>query len=242
MMISRWLVVLAVGCFCVVARGASGVTDGVNGITGTNAPTPAPIVPKSMPSYEITADCVSPNGKYGVMHERREAFDNGAVDDLKNYLVALAPFKILGRLADEGYVEGVAHAGLDVQWTKDNSTVLVVYDRKWGPGSLLVVQLHGGKVVRQTDLLPGLNDMMGAYFRKSSPALYKSAAGFFTIVEDGSTWTLDSDGLQATCAATTDLKDEGGSWNGAFKAFWDIKTRKWGPVTPVAWDPNAAPQ
>jgi hypothetical protein len=86
--------------------------------------------------YTLRKSAVSPDGKYGVIFPNRLVSDEGA-----DFIVALKPSKILGKIETEDpYFEGENHGGIEFHWVPDSSALLVVHAGKWMPREVIVIE------------------------------------------------------------------------------------------------------
>lgn len=165
---------------------------------------------------------VSPNGKYGLIFG--DNFNSEFIG-MDNYIVGLQPDRILGRLATSiPYCSGT-NGGFYVYWAPDSSTVLVDNHGKWAPRDITVIEFKGGRVVRQTDVLPGINQAFRSAIAKAEHTAPKEAGGpalYKVKVE----W-IRHPRLQVRilCEGETNPKGFPGhsKWTGTLEAVWDVE-------------------
>jgi hypothetical protein len=81
--------------------------------------------------------------------------------ELKNYLVRLEPFAVLRPLdTTRPYFEHQSHGGLSAEWSADSSVGLISLDSKWGPGDVLLIEFHNGKLSQMTNILRRARDLL----------------------------------------------------------------------------------
>ena len=88
--------------------------------------------------YLIAGNTVSPDKKFAVIYPRLEAEETAEnanhPEGVKNYVVALQPFTVLGELQTKyPYFQNESHGGIGADWSDDNSVALITLDGKWGP-------------------------------------------------------------------------------------------------------------
>ena len=197
----------------------------------TSAGLPKPYVTK----YLIAASTISPDQKMAVIYPK-----DSEDDKAKDVLVALKPFKILTPLAtDDPYFAHKSHGGLSAEWSKDSSVVLVTLGSKWGPGDVFLYEFQQGKLVRSTNLLAKIHDVLLPDYKKIKPESYNDKFAF--IFDDDLAGgendssapvrqcTLDgAERVRIKAAATTDPKQTPGvvAWDAKFEGVWDIAQAK----------------
>jgi sugar lactone lactonase YvrE len=174
--------------------------------------------------YLIASSTISPGRKIAIIYPK---FSDDADDSkIKNDVVALKPFAILGTLdTKRPYFERQSHGGLSAEWSKDGAAGLVTLESKWGPGDIILLELCSGKISRQTNLTAKMHDLLVSDYRKAKAAPYNDEYDFIFESRDAPTCKLD--GLQRVridAFATTDPKGggDGRIWEGRLKATWDI--------------------
>jgi len=178
-------------------------------------------------SYLISRGTLSPNKKIAIIYptEDSEDFPGGA-----NYIVALKPFSILGKLnTNRPYFAHESNAGLSADWSDDGSVALVTLDAKWGPGDVYVLEFKDGKLARATNLLSKLREQLMPDYRKLNPNRHVEDDDFLFESEDKPMFELDgSTHVQINALATNNPKDfhEKGSWSGRFEGVWYIPSAK----------------
>ncbi len=145
------------------------------------APTNAGVIPpnanRNESAYVIIPDSLSPDGRYGIAMSKTIPESPSAAH---NFLVAVKPFKLLTVLYGDGLYPESHRLAQQVEWTRDNSRVLVTTTHdKWDMivGSSLVV-LTSGTVARRVDLLEAINQRMLADFRRSGAEPYNDVLPF----------------------------------------------------------------
>ena len=179
--------------------------------------------------YLIASGTVSPGKNFAVIYPRvsDEAADTENVSKTKNYLVALKPpFAVLGALDTKWpYFQGESHGGLSADWAKDGSVGLVTLESKWGPGDILLLEFHGKKLARQTNLTSKMRDLLLPDYRAAKAAPYNEYFDFIFESERDSVCKLDgSKRVRINAVATTDPKGASDErvWEGRLTATWDI--------------------
>src|SRR6266498_4686016 len=106
-------------------------------------------------NYLIAASTISPDKQFAVIYPTLEteeaAEDANHPERIKDYVVALQPFTVLGELQTKyPYFQNQNHGGLSAEWSDDSSVCLITLDRKWGPGDVILVEFRNGKLSRMT--------------------------------------------------------------------------------------------
>jgi hypothetical protein len=184
--------------------------------TGEDSSTGLP--EKYAKDYLIARSTISPDKKFAVIYPN-EAMENAASEEeIKNYLARLQPFEILRPLdTEKPYHENQSHGGLSAQWSDDSSVGLITLDSKWGPGDVLLVEFHNGKLSRMTNILRKAHDLLPPNSRKA------------IFVED-TTFQLDGT-IRVVIDANVhtspnDLGLSPDAWRGHVEATWDVKQAK----------------
>lgn len=117
-----------------------------------NSELPADAPENLRKNYVVAAGSVSPEGKYAAILPKGEYFVENE-REAKNYLIELAPFRLLGAIATKRPTfTGQSHGGLSVLWRTDASAAIVTLQSKWGPGEIYVCLMAEGKIAQQIDL------------------------------------------------------------------------------------------
>jgi len=152
-----------------------------------------------------------------------------AFDGAKDYLVVLEPFRILAPLKTERpYHQSQSHGGLSAEWSNDSSVGLITLDSKCGPGDVLLVEFHDGKLSRMTNILRKAHDLLLANYRKAKAERYNDYYDF-VFIED-TTFQLDGTSRVVIDAnvhtSPNDLGLSPDAWRGHVEATWDVKQAK----------------
>ncbi len=145
-------------------------------------------------NYLIAASTISPDKKFAVIYptlELEEAAENtNHPDRIKDCVVALQPFTVLGELQTKyPYFQNQNHGGLSAEWSDDSSVCLITLDRKWGPGDVILVEFRNGKLSRMTNILRKAHDLLAPNWRKAKAERYNDYYDF-VFMED-TTFKLD---------------------------------------------------
>lgn len=187
------------------------------------------VLPKQYAAnYVVAPDTVSPDQKFAVIVPKG---DPEAISPVgKDYLVALRPFGLIRALETEWpYFIGQSHGGISAQWSEASSVALVTLASKWGPGEVFLLELRDAKLIRATDLLRKMYDLLLPDFRKAKPKpeSYNDEIAFIFVGEDP-VCTLEGTKLVKIDAdAASDPK--GGDphrWKAHITATWDIAQGK----------------
>jgi hypothetical protein len=188
-------------------------------------------------NYLIAASVSSPDKKCAVIYptlEAEEAAENANHPErIKDYVVSLQPFTILGELQTKyPYFQHESNGGISAQWSDDNSIALITLDSKWGPQDVFLVEFRDGKVSRITNILRKAHDLLLPNYRKAKAERYNDNFDFI-FVED-TTFKLEGtrrvliDGSAETSPNITDdvLRSSERAWRGHVEAIWDIAQAK----------------
>ena len=178
-------------------------------------------------NYLIARSTISPNKKFAVIYPTSDYAQ--AFDGAKDYLVVLEPFRILAPLKTERpYHQSQSHGGLSAEWSNDSSVGLITLDSKWGPGDVLLVEFHDGKLSRMTNILRKAHDLLLANYRKAKAERYNDYYDF-VFIEDA-TFKLDGTSRVVIDAnvhtSPNDLGLSPAAWRGHVEATWDVKQAK----------------
>ncbi|MGB9475999.1 MAG: hypothetical protein WCE87_13115 [Candidatus Udaeobacter sp.] len=184
-------------------------------------------------NYLVAAGTISPDKKVAFIYptlEADEAAENANhPESVKNYIVALQPFTVLGELPTKyPYFQHESNGGVSAEWSDDSSVALVTLDGKWGPHDVFLLEFHDGKLARTTNLLAKAHDLLLPGYRKSKAEPYNDVFDFIFDAEDGPVFKLDgSNRVVINGEATTDPKGlSEHRWSAQLKAVWDIAQAK----------------
>jgi hypothetical protein len=188
-------------------------------------------------NYLIAVSTISPDKKLAVIYptlESEEAADDANHPErIKDYVVALQPFTVLGELQTKyPYFQHQNQGGISAEWSDDSSVALITLDGKWGPREVFLVELNNGKLNRITNILHKAHDLLLPNYRKAKAERYNDNFDF-VFVED-TTFKLDGttrvliDGSAETSPNITDdvLRPSERAWRGHVEAVWDIAQAK----------------
>jgi sugar lactone lactonase YvrE len=200
------------------------------GATGQNGEdTFAGLPPKYAKDYLVASSNTSPNKKFAVIYptlEAEEAAENANhPEHIKDYVVALQPFTILGELQTKyPYFQNESHGGINAEWSDDSSVALITLDGKWGPHDIFLVEFHDGKLSRMTNILAKAHDLLLPDYRKAKPERYNEYFDFVFEREDESICELvGAEQVKIEGHATNDPKGlSRRKWSAQVKAVWDI--------------------
>lgn len=220
------IVACAISCdFCVLAADEESETAGEDSSVG--------LPEQYAKNYLIAASTISPDKKFAVIYptlEAEEAAENANHPErIKDFLVALQPFTVLGELPTKyPYFQNENHGGLSAQWSDDSSVALITLDGKWGPHDVFLLEFRDGKLARTTNVLAKAHDLLLPDYRKSKADPYNDIFDFIFDGEDGPVFKLD-DANRVTIDgdATTDPKGiSEHRWSAQLKAVWDVSQGK----------------
>ena len=184
-------------------------------------------------NYLIASSTVSPDKKFAVIYPTLEAEeaaeDANHPERIKDHVVALHPFGVLGELPTKyPYFQHESNGGVSGEWSDDNSAALVTLDGKWGPHDVFLLEFHDGKLARTTNLLAKAHDLLLPGYRKSKAEPYNDVFDFIFDAEDGPVFKLDgSNRVVINGEATTDPKGlSEHKWSVQLKAVWDVSQGK----------------
>jgi hypothetical protein len=183
--------------------------------------------------YLIAASTISPDKKFAVIYptlEAEEAAENtNHPERIKDHIVALQPFAVLGQLQTKyPYFQNQNHGGISAEWSDDNSVVLITLDGKWGPHDVFLLEFRDGKLARTTNILTKAHDLLLPSYRKSKAEPYNDVFDFIFDGEEGSVFKLDgADRVVVDGDAVTDPKGiSDHRWSAHLKAAWNIAQAK----------------
>jgi hypothetical protein len=183
--------------------------------------------------YLIAGSTVSPDKKFAVIYptlEAEEAAKNANhPEGVKNYVVALQPFTVLGELQTKyPYFQNQSNGGISAEWSNNSSVVLITLDGKWGPHDVFLLEFRDGKLARTTNVLAKAHDLLLPDYRKSKAEPYNDIFDFIFDGEDGPVFKLDgANRVIIDGDATTDPKGiSEHRWSAQLKAVWNLAQAK----------------
>jgi len=201
---------------------------------------PTPPFPKPYENCVIYPQSQSPDHKYGFLYPAHSVvFD---LDKVDMFLVTLKPFGIVAQMPDyEGHVALSSSGYFLANWANDSSAVVMMYGGKWGPESVYLVPIHGGKVGKIVDLTAEIIKLADPNFKKSKAEKFNDELDF--LFDDGdhvqiddqnnlvrdSGWTINARNqviINCTLASNPKHDPEIKSWAGTVTGLWDITQGK----------------
>jgi hypothetical protein len=183
--------------------------------------------------YLIARNTISPDKKvaviYPTLQAEETAEDANQPERIKDYVVALQPFTILGELQTKyPYFQNESHGGISTEWSNDNSVALITLDGKWGPHDVFLLEFRNGKLTRTTNILAKAHDLLLPGYRKSKAEPYNDNFDFIFDDEEGAVFKLDgANRVVIDGDATTDPKGiSDHKWSAQLKAVWDVPQGK----------------
>jgi hypothetical protein len=183
--------------------------------------------------YLIAASTISPDKKFAVIYPTLEAYEAAEKanhpEHIKDYVVALQPFTILGELQTKyPYFQNQNHGGISAEWSDESSVALITLDGKWGPHDVFLLEFRDGKLARTTNVLAKAHDLLLPDYRKSKAEPYNDNFDFIFDDEDGPVFKLDgANRVIINGNATTDPKGiSKHRWSAQLKAVWNIAQAK----------------
>jgi hypothetical protein len=182
-------------------------------------------------NYSIASSTVSPDKKVAVIYPTLKAEEaaEDANHPVKDYIVALQPFTILGELQTKyPYFQNESNGGVSAEWADDSSVALITLDGKWGPHDVFLLEFRDGKLARTTNVLAKAHDLLLADYRKSKAEPYNDNFDFIFDSEDGAVFKLDgANRVVIDGEVTTDPKGlSERRWSAQLKAVWDVSQGK----------------
>ena len=181
----------------------------------------------------VAANTISPDKKFAVIYptlESEEAAENeNHPERIKDCVVALQPFTVLGQLQTKyPYFQNQNHGGISAEWSADSSVALITLDGKWGPHDVFLLEFRDGKVARTTNVLAKAHDLLLPDYRKSKAEPYNDNFDFIFDGEEGPVFKLDgANRVIINGNATTDPKGiSKHRWSAQLKAVWNIAQAK----------------
>jgi hypothetical protein len=205
-----------------------------SGDLGSTQDLPSPNGPMFFPGYpdayalgyEVHPDSISPNGKYGILYCANRSMVEYEQSVLADYLVSLKPFQIVAALEGDVYFAGKNRSDLSVAWTENSTAGLVTVESRWGPGSVDLIEIADGKLVRQTNLLEKAFALLKPDWQNCKSQPYNENFLFVIRSDIEAGWAFDANNrVHIDCTGETNpkhLPDEK-SWAARLEAVWDIK-------------------
>ncbi len=183
--------------------------------------------------YLIAGSTVSPDKKFAVIYPtlgtEEAAEDANHPERIKDHIVALKPFAILGELQTKyAYFQNENHGGISAEWSDDSSVALITLDGKWGPHDVFLLEFRDNKLARTTNVLAKAHDLLLPDYRKSKAEPYNDIFDFIFDSEDGPVFKLDGNNRVVIDGdAVTDPKGiSEHRWSAQLKAVWNIAQAK----------------
>jgi glucan biosynthesis protein len=145
---------------------------------------------------------------------------------MRNYLVSLSPYQILGLLEGEIHFRGRNHSYLSAMWADGGEAALVTSDQKWGPGSVELIEIKNGKLVRQTNLLEKAVALLAPDFQSCNSEPFNEYFPFVIVTQNDEEWTFDGAvRVCIDCTGETNPKQipRKRSWAARLQAIWDTQ-------------------
>jgi hypothetical protein len=184
-------------------------------------------------NYLIAAGTISPDKKFAVIYPtlgaEEAAEDANHPERIKDYIVALQPFTVLGELQTKyPYFQNQNHGRISAEWSHDSSVALITLHGKWGPHEVFLLEFRGGKLARTTNVLARAHDLLLPDYRKSRAEPYNDNFDFIFDGEEGPVFKLDgTDRVIIDGDSTTDPKGiSRRTWRAHLKASWNIPQAK----------------
>jgi hypothetical protein len=220
------IVACAIGCrFSVFAADQESEAAGEDSSTG--------LPEQYAKDYLIAGSTISPDKKFAVIYPTLEA-EEGAEnanhpERIKDYIVTLQPFTVLGELLTKyPYFQNENQGGISAEWSDDSSVALITLDGKWGPHEVFLLEFRDGKLARTTNVLAKAHDLLLPDYRKSKAEPYNDNFDFIFDGEEGPVFKLDgASRVVIDGDATTDPKEiSKHRWSAQLKAVWNIAQAK----------------
>jgi hypothetical protein len=184
-------------------------------------------------NYLIAASTISPDKKFAVIYPTLEAEEAAEKanhpEHIKDYVVALQPFTVLGELETKyPYFQNQSHGGISAEWSNDSSVALITLDGKWGPHDVFLLEFRDSKLARTTNVLARAHDLLLPDYRKSKAEPYNDNFDFIFDGEEGPVFKLDgANRVIIDGNATTDPKGiSDHRWSAQLKAVWNVAQAK----------------
>jgi hypothetical protein len=180
--------------------------------------------------YRVADDSISPDGKYGVISPNVHRI---SYEVARDFLVALKPLRFLA--VNEAETSYDIRNTTFVEWAKDNSTVVVSVEGKWGPVGFTLFELQDGRVKRQTNLYAEIARLLEPAYRKAKVGPWNDLRHFNFDRRDndiGEGAHMENDGRQIRfdVFATNNPKPMDPpikTWGGHFEGTWNIPEARW---------------
>jgi hypothetical protein len=183
--------------------------------------------------YLVAASTISPDKKFALIYPTLEAEEaaEGAKhpERIKDHIVALQPFTVLGELRTKyPYFQNQNHGRISAEWSDDSSVALVTLHGKWGPHDVFLLEFRDGKLARTTNVLAKAHDLLLPDYRKSKAEPYNDNFDFIFDGEEGPVFKLDgANRVIINGNTTTDPKGiSKHRWSAQLKAVWNIAQAK----------------
>jgi hypothetical protein len=183
--------------------------------------------------YLMASATISPDKKFAVIYptlEAEEVAENANhLERIKDYVVRLLPFTILGELQTKyPYFQNQNHGGISAEWSNDSLVALITLDGKWGPHAVFLLEFRDGKLARTTNILTKAHDLLLPSYGKSKAEPYNDVFDFIFDGEEGPVFKLDgADRVVVDGDAVTDPKGiSDHRWSAHLKAVWDVTQAK----------------
>ena len=220
------IVACAIGCrFAVFAADQEPETAGEDSSAG--------LPEQYAKDYLIAGSTIFPDKKFAVIYptlEAEEAADNANnPEGIKDHIVALQPFTVLGELQTKyPYFQNQNHGGISAEWSDESSVALITVDGKWGPHDVFLLEFRDDKLARTTNVLAKAHDLLLPDYRKSKAEPYNDNFDFIFDGEEGPVFKLDGGNRVIIDGdATTDPKGiSEHRWSAQLKAVWDVSQGK----------------
>ncbi len=176
--------------------------------------------------YRVKLDSISPNEKYGVIYCSRPEIVRYEGSRMRNYLVSLGPSRIIGTVGWEAHFAGRNHSGLRVKWADSNLAALLTVNSKWGPGSVVLIEISGDRLVWQTNLSEQATAALESDALECGCEPYNDYFLFRLVSQDDDRWSFDVPGrVHIVCTGENYAKQMTmiKSWVAWLDAIWDIE-------------------
>jgi hypothetical protein len=228
----RWVFTFVTIVACAISSGLS-VLAADEESEGEGEDSSAGLPEQYAKNYLIAASTISPDKKFAVIYptlEAEEAAENANHPErIKDYVVTLQPFTLLGELQTKyPYFQHQSNGGLSAEWSDDSSVALITLDGKWGPHDVFLLEFRDGKLARTTNILTKAHDLLLPGYRKSKAEPYNDIFDFIFDGEDGPVFKLDgANRVIIDGEATTDPKGiSEHRWSAQLKAVWNVAQAK----------------
>lgn len=218
---------------CMVSYGFSALSAGEESEEAAGEDSSTGLPDAYAKNYLIAATTISPDKKFAVIYptlKAEEAAENAnRPERIKDHIVALKPFAVLGELQTKyPYFQNENHGGISAEWSDDSSVALITLDGKWGPHDVFLLEFRDGKVARTTNVLAKAHDLLLPDYRKSKAEPYNDIFDFIFDAEDGPVFKLDGNNRVVIDGdAMTDPKGiSEHKWSARLKAVWEVSQGK----------------